>query len=181
MEQSACILTPLSPHSPDFLEAWRIYEATFPMSERRSWEQQVALMTTEPRYRVQLIRLSGAVVGLLTWWDLPEWTFVEHFALSPEVQGMGLGTHTLRDFVATAPRPILLEVEPPQTPLQQARVRFYERLGLVLHADIAYMQPPYQHGQPAISLCVMTTCATTTAAQIADFVQAWHGTIYPTP
>lgn len=174
-----CILTPQSPYSPEFRAAWRIYEAAFPTTERRTWAQQVALMTREPRYRVQLIRLAEHVVGLLTWWDFDDWTYVEHFALSPDVQGMGLGSQTLSDFIATAPRPLLLEVEPPHTAEQQARVRFYQRLGLTLHHAIAYTQPPYQAGQPAIALCVMTTQPNTTAEAVATFVRAYHPIIYP--
>lgn len=178
-DQSPCILAPLSPETSDFKKAWAIYEAAFPLTERRTWEQQVALMTSEPRYRVQLIRLADSVVGLLTWWDLPEWTYVEHLALSPEVQGMGLGSQTLRSFMAVAPRPILLEVELPHTAEQQARVCFYQHLGFTLHEEIPYIQPPYQAGQPAIALCVMTTQPTTTPEAVADFVREWHPIIYP--
>lgn len=129
-----------------------IYIDSFPEEERREWSD---IMNNEQPHLVT-IRVDGEAAGLLTWWDLDEFVYIEHFAIHPDKRGDGIGETVLEQFDEIAgDRPIILEAEPENSDKNaERRLRFYNRNGYsVLHRD--YVQPPYRNGLPSVPLYLL--------------------------
>ncbi|QHL89127.1 GNAT family N-acetyltransferase [Nibribacter ruber] len=144
----------LSAATPVFAQAWQLYEEAFPPEERRSLPQQDTLLQ-EPAYSFNAIFHKKDLVGILGFWQLPSVVFLEHFAIHAAGRGQGLGEKVLQQFLAESSAPVVLEVEPPATELARRRIRFYERLGFLLHS-FPYQQPPYSPEKPWVPLQLMS-------------------------
>lgn len=100
------------------------------------------------------------VVGLMTWWDFGDFIYGEHFALSSELRGNGLGSRAFCEITASFDKPFVFEVEAPSSdnPIAERRIKFYGRCGMIL-SDLPYFQPPYRVGDAPIPMCLMTSDA----------------------
>ncbi len=140
-----------------------LYKSAFPEEERRPVEKWLSLVGTT---RFSLLELrqpdaggTSSFIGLLTIWNFSSFVYVEHFAVSPELRGMGWGAvaiAVLKKRYGTLP--IVLEVEPPESHTAKRRVRFYERQGFVLSIQ-PYLQPPYVPNGRWLPLCLMSTAS----------------------
>ncbi|ALJ01450.1 hypothetical protein DC20_13625 [Rufibacter tibetensis] len=140
--------------TPEFSQAWQLYEEAFPPEEQRSFAQQQSLLANAA-YQFFIIRHQEEFAGLLGVWQLPESTFLEHFAVVTTLRGKGIGAGALQLLVKEKRQPIVLEVEPPLTEIAKRRISFYERLGFHLN-DFEYRQPPYAAAKPWVKLQLMT-------------------------
>ena len=148
-------LRPFLPSDKPFLID--LYEHSFPEEERRPTRDWLAMPGRDAAFCLNVIEADGAAAGLLTVWQFREFAYVEHFAVSPEIRGGGLGARALQTLVESVQVPIVLEVEPKgSTPMADRRIAFYERQGFVL-SPLSYMQPPYRPGGAAIALNLMST------------------------
>ncbi len=159
-------------------EAWRICQAAFPPEERRTWQQHCAVWQRE-EFRFEVWVTAGRVVGVMCWWQLEGFRFLEHFAVDESCRGTGLGTRMLQAFLADGQMPVWLEVELPQTAQQRARIGFYERMGFNI-SNASYAQPPYRQGCAPIPMHIMTHPHRVTVAEVEAFRQCWHPVIYGT-
>lgn len=140
-----------------------LYETAFPPEERRPSEM---MPPSDPAFHFYAIGDSG----LLTTWEFPGVTYVEHFAVYPETRGQGVGGKALGELQGA----VILEVEPPeQSPEAARRVRFYERNGFRL-LDVDYMQPSYAPGLPSIPLRLMLRGE----ADVDEAVRLIHSRVY---
>ena len=138
-----------------FDEIYTIMEASFPVSEMRTYSGQRALLDN-PHYRIYTEQdASGRITGFLAAWEFPLLRFVEHIAVNPDTRGGGIGRKLMNSYLARSDKPVLLEVEPPVGELEQRRIGFYERLGFHLN-QFDYVQPPLRTGQPDLPLRIMT-------------------------
>ena len=103
--------------------------------------------------------LNTKPIGLLTTWTFDSFTYIEHFALSPEVRGRGYGSEALAMLIARTEQPLILEAEPPTDELTRRRIGFYERSGFTLY-DYPYVQPAYTADSQPVPLCLMGTLDT---------------------
>jgi len=136
----------LSPHLAEqderFGQAWSIYAEAFTGFERRARREQSRVMR-HPLYRFSAILQDGVVVGVLAWWDVPDFCFVEHFAISSIQRSGGLGRRALALLLAHEDRPVIVDVEPfGSGQLSSRRVAFYARLGFKYCATPVTL-PPY--------------------------------------
>lgn len=140
-------------------EVRTLMEEAFPPSERRSWEDFEALLSSEPRFSLHLFFREKRLVGFLTLWDMDSFLFGEHFALFPNCRGEGLGAFFLDmicTFAAERRKPLIIEVERPETPLALRRLNFYRRNGFqILSQD--YIQPSYGAGRPEVPMFLLGT------------------------
>ncbi len=140
----------------DFPKIYEIMEQSFPGEEYRPYERQLALMEREC-YRIYgEVDPTGVLRGFMAVWGLPEYCFLEHFAVSPKERNGGLGTAMLGELKELYCEPICLEVEPPANELTRRRVGFYERNGFYLN-PYAYEQPSLGEDRKPVSLKIMTT------------------------
>lgn len=132
----------LMEHDALFEPAWAIYAEAFTGFERRTRREHSRVLR-DPSYRFSAIIQEGVVVGVLAWWDLPEFCFVEHFAISSLQRSGGLGRCAMELLQAHESRPVLVDVEPfGSQQLASRRVAFYARLGFNYCAS-PILLPPY--------------------------------------
>ena len=118
-----------------------MYESAFPEQERRQWASFTNLLN-DPRMHADAILDAEQVLGLLIWWKVNDFCFIEHFVISSRVRGAGYGSEVIKHYVEKAQGKVLLEVEPAGTPDANRRITFYERVGFKL-VNVDYRQPSY--------------------------------------
>lgn len=160
-------------------EVKSIYEYSFPLAERRSW-QSVRHLSELNVIDAYAVCAGGRVIGLVTIWkfgpdglqagnssrraseqlapdDSDTWVYIEHLALSIDARGKGLGSAIIEQIKHIYNRPIVLEAEPAgMTDEAESRLRFYRRLGFEVHQDFEYIQPPYRSGGESLRLHLLT-------------------------
>lgn len=122
-----------------------LYESSFPIEERRA----VLL-----RDKLHVIRAAGGeVCGFMTLWPFDGFTYIEHFAVFPEMRGRGVGSEALGLIVGN----VALEVERPEGGEECVRrMAFYRRHGFEI-ADREYVQPSYSGpGGPTVPMYIMS-------------------------
>ncbi|TVX93421.1 GNAT family N-acetyltransferase [Paenibacillus agilis] len=139
----------------EFDTIFEIMQDSFPAYERRTYDGQKELLN-DPYYRIiSKVNDTNQVVAFIAVWEFPLFRFVEHIAVSPAGRGSGIGGKLMSDYIEESQKPIILEVELPDTNLAERRIGFYERLGFKLN-HFKYIQPSLQKGQPDVPLKVMS-------------------------
>ncbi|MDH6355421.1 ribosomal protein S18 acetylase RimI-like enzyme [Dysgonomonas sp. PH5-45] len=138
----------------DFVE--RLYIESFPNNERRPVKEFLRLMEKEKDFVVLLVvNNDGEHIGFLTCWNFETFVFGEHFAVSAEFRDEGFGGKALNAFIKKAGKPIVIEVELPETDIAKRRIGFYMRHNFNLW-DVEYAQPPYMKGGEPVPMRLMT-------------------------
>lgn len=142
---------------PDFL---RLYADAFPPEERRPYadasEFGEFVRGKHPKFNVLAAMEDGKFVGFLSYWNFDDYTYIEHFAVSPELRGRNIGGAMMEHVFKAVNDNVLIEVELPETEIARRRIGFYERLGFRQHSGIRYVQPPYSEGLSSLPLMLMT-------------------------
>lgn len=139
----------------DFNKIYELMKMSFPSDEYRIYEEQKALLNN-PAYCVYgLYNEFQDIKAFIAVWEFNNFSFIEHFAVNPENRNEGTGTYLLSEVIKLIPKPVCLEVEPPETEIALRRIGFYERNNFFLN-DYPYMQPPMSKGKKAIPLLIMT-------------------------
>lgn len=154
-------ISPLKPtQASQFLS---LYEQSFPPEERRHYQSADQLMDFvadhRPTFRILAVSADNCsrLAGFITFWEFPDYVYIEHLAVDPILRGSGIGSEMIRYIARTHDSPLILEVEPAETgAMAQRRIKFYQRLGFDLHDEINYMQPPYHPELQPIPLSLMT-------------------------
>ncbi len=119
-----------------------VFVESFPENERRplSWFKE--LVETEPRFHCVVYPEELRCAALLCYWHFDRFVYVEYLAVNPAIRSSGLGSRLMQEFLDNIALPVVLEVEPPVSPLTERRIGFYQRLGFRLLPD-NYIQPSY--------------------------------------
>ncbi len=126
-----------------FAQVWSIFTEAFTGFERRTRREQMRVMR-HPRYRFSAVMREDSVVGVLAWWELPGFCFIEHFAISSAQRSGGLGRRAMELLKSHMDRPIVMDVEPFGSNHQAARrVAFYNRLGFTYGGESVTL-PAYE-------------------------------------
>ena len=146
-------------------EWWQLYEAAFPLAERRNLEQHAAAMRDEA-FRVLHLSDESGFVGLLSYWQWDQLVYVEHLAITPSRRGQGMGhcVLALLDDVRA-----ILEIEPVVDTVTTRRLAFYESCGFTKLPQ-SHMQLAYQAGQPDVPLWLLSR-PEMDATEVAHFEQ----------
>ena len=143
-----------SSHNTSFKEFWQIYAESFPLCERRDYEQQVAVLN-KPGYELDIYFLEEKLSSFISYWKSDEFIFVEHLAIATEYQGKGLGSSLLKPFIEKQTVPVILEIEPPIDQITTRRLRFYQSLGFVINVH-HHFQPPFHVNDNPLHLNILT-------------------------
>lgn len=121
-----------------------LYLSAFPEEERREVNLQRTNIDSNNRLTCYLIEADGALAGFFTSWDMGNFRYIEHLAVSPEMRCSGVGGKALAEAFAgpLAGKPIVIEVELPLENLSRRRIDFYKRINFKLW-EKQYIQPPY--------------------------------------
>lgn len=133
-----------------------LYIESFPLSERRPVKAMLDLYKNNPSFIITVTIEYEQLIGFLTYWNLGEFIFAEHFAISPEFRNGGYGRKVMDLFLEETTIPIILEVELPATILSERRVGFYQRIGFKLWENVQYQQPAYRETSGPIPMKLMT-------------------------
>lgn len=138
------------PTSPEFEKLWLLYNTTFPQDERRS-RMEHELLLDDPRFHFAAIHYEGLTVGLVSYWELHDMIFIEHFAVSPEFRSEGIGGRAIEYLQYYADRKIVLDVEPEEESVDACkRVHFYEKHGF-RYCRKPVVLPTYWFAKPITS------------------------------
>lgn len=77
----------------EFSQVFQIMTASFPKDERRDEQGQRRLLQ-EKEYEILVCRQEGRVVAFFAVWNMEPMLYIEHFAVTQEKRGSGLGRKT---------------------------------------------------------------------------------------
>lgn len=151
----------------------RLYENSFPVEERRPWNDICnRIEDGTGNYNIRAIIYCGKFAGFISWWNLPQAVYIEHFAVCPTMRGRGIGLRAMTAFVEEQQCPVILEVEPAgSNAMADRRIGFYNRCGFISHPEFDYMQPPYSQSLPSVPLMLMTIGADISLADAAESIR----------
>lgn len=159
-----------------FTEAWELYENSFPLEERRAIDSQAKLFESL-NYNFDIIIEEEEFIGFLLWWEFDNLRYIEYFATVEGIRNKGFGKLIIETFIKRSQKPILLEVELPNSNLKKRRINFYERLGFHLNAHF-YEIPPMHEGFAALELLIMSFPCSITEKDVSNFIEQYHPIIF---
>ena len=164
----------ISPDSSEFQWAFRLYESSFPLHERRTRAAQEARLSC-PDYHFTLFSEGAQPMGLLLYWEGSGLRYVEHFAVAEDLRGTGVGSRALGAFCGGG-SPVVLEIDPPVDGISRRRREFYLRCGF---ADNPYphVHPPYRAGFAGHPLAVLSFPAALRGEEYEAFAAYLAGTV----
>ena len=142
-----------SGNDPDFATAFALYATSFPVHEQRDLAHQRVAFTAQD-YHFDIIEDDGRFVGILLYWDMPQYLYVEHFAIDAGLRGKQYGSRALTQLCQQG-KPVILEIDPPVDDISIKRQHFYEKLGFVAN-PYPHVHPPYKEDLAGHSLVVMS-------------------------
>lgn len=154
--------------SQRFDEAYKILDSSFPSDELKTYPR---LLSDFIFGGMKIFALGDdkTLSAVLTLWEFENFVFVENFAVKKELRNSGLGSKLIENLISHySPKPVVLEVEVPETEIQEKRVNFYKSKGFNL-SDTVYTQPPLRDEPSDIRLCLMYTGDNTNPSSLLSF------------
>lgn len=122
--------------------------------EFRSFENQKALLDKDI-YEIMFCYHKNEVVGVMAFWHLTEFEFIEHFAVKKNYRGIGIGSEMIEFIQNKFQNSVILEVELPYNETNRKRIYFYEQHGFSFN-DFEYFQSPLNEGDDPLPLRIMS-------------------------
>ncbi|ELC8442467.1 GNAT family N-acetyltransferase [Clostridium perfringens] len=136
-----------------FNKAMEIYKVSFPIFEQRTMEDQIKALEDED-YHFNVIYDGDKMVGILLYWDMNGYKYIEHFAIDSSLRGKNYGSRVLKEFCKNN-KNVILEIDPPIDEISIKRLNFYSKLGFKLQ-DFNHIHPSYRKECKSHSLKIMT-------------------------
>ncbi|MDR1877030.1 MAG: GNAT family N-acetyltransferase [Flavobacteriaceae bacterium] len=156
-----------------------LYIESFPKEERRPPDKTFKLYEeNKDKFFILLASTEDQRVGFLTYWDLGEFIFAEHFAILPDFRDSGYGSMVMNLFMENTTQPVVLEVEPPTSHIAVRRIKFYERLGFKLWDDVEYRQPSYYQDGKSYPMKLMSKGTIDLIKDGKEIIHLIHTTAY---
>lgn len=160
-----------------FDEIFNLMKISFPENEYRTYENQKILLEKKEYKLITKENEKGEAVAFIALWSAPEFDFIEHFAVSPECRGGGVGSKMMKNLMQNTNKPIILEIEVPCDDMSIKRLRFYERLGFKLNEQEYYQLPLRENARP-LKLNLMSYPEKLNDEQFESVKQHLHEKIY---
>ena len=132
-----------------------LMHTAFPREERRDTAQQREYSDHHPLFCSNIILEDGNRIGMISYWAMGDFYYIEHFAIDPTLRNGGYGRRVLETIKEQLKGPIVLEVEEPTDEMSTRRINFYKRLEFILH-EKSYIQPPSRKGDSGLPMFLMT-------------------------
>lgn len=159
-----------------FHKAWELYEDAFPLEERRLLDAQCCVMKL-PNYYFDITIDKKQLIGFLLWWDFETYRYIDHFATCKQHRNKGFGKLILEKFMVGNNKPMLLEVELPNSAINQRRIKFYEKIGFKLNQHY-YEIPPLKESQSPLQLMLMSYPNQLSKNDVEEFIRICHPIIF---
>lgn len=135
----------------------QLYTMSFPIDERRPISNIFYLLNNKSKYIAKLItNENNDLLGFLTYWIFDDFIFAEHLAVDSKTRGTGIGSKTMKLFMNSMDKPIIMEIEVPQDEITIKRLHFYLNLNCKYWENIEYIQPAYTVNTKAIPMKLLT-------------------------
>ncbi len=161
----------------EYRYAEKLLTDTFPVDEYRDLETQRKNTAEKTIFHNHILKEDGKPIGLLSYWDLGAFIYVEHFATDPAVRNGGYGKRVLNLLRESTDKSIVLEVELPTDEFSTRRINFYQRLGYNLW-ERTYIQPPYKAGCCEIPMYLMVNGDLTAPDDFDRVKEKIHSEVY---
>lgn len=158
----------------NFDKMYNILDEAFEPFLHRGYERQKALLENK-NYNIIYHKENDDLIGFITYWDLDNIIFAEHFAVDKNKRGSGIGKKIFNDFL-NLDKIKILEVEPPHTEIDKKRIKLYESFGFIFNPN-EYYQPPYNKGDEKTRLHIMSS-QNLSDEQFNEYVKKIHSTVY---
>jgi len=122
-------------------EVWKLYEESFPLSERRKEEDHIRACT-DPFFFPLSAWEEGQLIGIIFYWEWDSYRYTEYLAVTPHLRSQGYGSKMLR-YVCDSDHTLILEIDPLVDELSVRRLQFYERAGFTL-TPYRFVHLPYR-------------------------------------
>lgn len=163
-----------------FDQIYKIMEESFPTSEFRTYSAQKELLK-DPAYHLLIEHNDhDEVIAFLASIEFENFRYIEHIAVAPSFRGGGTGKSLVERYIRQSALPIVLEIEPPETEIQQKRVMFYEQLGFRLN-KFNHIQPPLRGNENALVLNIMSYPELLTNSQYEKIKNKLYQKVYKVP
>ncbi len=165
---------------PEYIEqAVKLYEAAFPVIERRPTDLWITYMQNQPAFNAQaILNDNNEFCGFITTWDFDTFIYGEHFAILPEMRNGGFGGKAYDMLLEQCHgKNLVIEVEIPDNEMAQRRIKFYERHNMAI-VEQDYLQPPYTTGGEYFPLRLMSSAPEQTAANFEQVKTTIHREVY---
>lgn len=136
-----------------FLEAWNLYNDSFPKEEKRILKEQEIILK-DKRYNPTIFVKNDEVVAILFFWKFEKYTFIEHFAISCKLRGQSYGTKILEDFLQKHQN-VVLEIEPIFDEITSKRFDFYKKFNFIIN-DFKHFQIPFRNDSQELELLILS-------------------------
>lgn len=164
----------------DFDEIFNIMKKSFPAEEMRGYDVQKALFGKKEYFAYGTRNEDGSLAAFITMWRFDDFTFGEHFAVSQELRGSGIGGKIINEAAKIAKGLFCFEVEPPVTETAKRRIAFYERNGFILN-DFHYIQPPLSENTGSLRLMIMSYKKPLSHAEFTAVKNTVYKNVYGVP
>lgn len=153
-----------------------LLESDFCLDERKTKVNELKAFE-DSNFSPNFIYDGKTLVGYVCYWEFEKFLYVEHFAISKEMRGTGVGSKFLKEFSENSTKPIILEVELPETEIAEKRIKFYERLGYVVN-HYPYTQPAYQPESNPVDMFVMSYGSSLSETDFNDYTKKIKKVVY---
>ncbi len=160
----------------DFDEFYQILKENFPNTEYRSYDEQKKLFLNK-LYHAYGFYLENQLVATVALWDLNNFSYIEHLAVSTKHKNKGLGTKILKECIQMKDNTVILEVEPAIDDITTRRISFYERNGFALNYH-AYKMPPLNNNSLWLDLHIMSYPNELTSDEFATVQKELYKKVY---
>lgn len=160
----------------NFDEFYEILEEAFPPEERRGFDNQYKLLDDE-MYNILGLYYDNSLVAFITYWDMTDFIYVEHFAVKNSFRNKKIGSKMLEYFLKSFNEKVILEVEVPEDEITRKRVNFYKRHNFQLN-EFYYLQPPYEEGKDSLELKIMSYPKLLTDKEFNNFKEKVYRKVY---
>lgn len=127
----------------------KLYEESFPVYERRSWNTQMLAAQNPDSHCVLMLSDDDVFLALLFYWMYDNVVYVEYLAVNPNLRGQNIGSRIMEHLIENnSDKTIILEIDPPQDEISIRRLHFYERIGFTSN-PYTYIHPSYTTGTAA--------------------------------
>lgn len=128
-------------------------EKSFIEDERRDYADALRLFK-EGKYEILSLMHEGKRVGFISLWNLPDFTFAEHFVIHESCRNLGFGAMALSE-IKRIYKKIVLEAEPAASDIAKRRLAFYKRNGF-FENEGDYTQPAFRKTSRGVKLVIMS-------------------------
>lgn len=162
----------------DLQSACQLYEESFPIEERRDTSEWLLQNEQNPLFNILCIKQDQNFQGILSYWTFGSFYYVEHFAITSQHRGAGIGSAALEVFTtARTQHPIIFEVEPDTDETTHRRILFYKKHRFEI-VDRPYLQPPYHKGSSPLPLNIMCNNVDFAIRNFSYIVKTLHSQVY---